>query len=77
MFGERILAAGVGGRGDAYEQPFHSLDLVYNYYPDFNSKISLKVQNLLGKDQEVLQSGIPVQTREVGQVVSLSFSYDF
>lgn len=77
VFGERILAAGVGGRGDAYEQPFHSLDLVYNYYPDFNSKISLKVQNLLGKDQEVLQSGIPVQTREVGQVVSLSFSYDF
>ena len=77
VFGERILAAGVGGRGDAYEQPFHSLDLVYNYYPDFNSKITFKIQNLLGEDQEVLQSGVPVQTREVGQILSLSYSYDF
>lgn len=77
VFGERILAAGIGGRGDAYEQPFQSLDLVYNYYPDFNSKVSLKVQNLLGEDQDVTQSGITVQAREVGQTVSLSFSYQF
>lgn len=77
VFGERILAAGIGGRGDAYEQPFHSLDLVYNYYPDFNSKISFKVQNLLGEDQEVTQSDVIVQTREVGQVFSLSYSYEF
>ena len=47
VFGERILAAGVGGREDAYEQPFHSLDLVYNYYPSFSSKIGFKVKNLL------------------------------
>ena len=77
VFGERILAAGVGGRDDAYEQPFHSLDLVYNYYPNFNSKIGLKVKNLLGEDQEVNQSGILVRSKEVGTVVSLSYSYEF
>lgn len=77
VFGERILAAGIGGRGDAYEQPFNSLDLIYNYYPDFNSKISFKVQNLLGEDQEVTQSGVLVQSREVGRVFSLSYSYEF
>lgn len=77
VFGERILAAGIGGRGDAYEQPFQSLDLVYNYYPDFNSKVSLKVQNLLGEDQDVTQSGVTVQAREVGRVISLSYSYEF
>jgi len=77
VFGERILAAGIGGRGDAYEQPFHSLDLVYNFYPDFNSKISFKVQNVLGEDQDVTQSGITVQSREVGRVFSLSYSYEF
>jgi hypothetical protein len=77
VFGERILAAGIGGRGDAYEQPFNSLDLVYNYYPDFNSKVSLKVQNLLGEDQNVTQSGVTVQAREVGQILSISYSYQF
>lgn len=77
VFGERILAAGIGGRGDAYEQPFNSLDLVYNYYPDFNSKVSFKVQNLLDEDQEVMQSGVLVQSREVGQTFSLSYSYQF
>lgn len=77
VFGERILAAGIGGREDAYEQPFQSLDLVYNYYPDFNSKVSLKVQNLLGDDQNITQSGVTVQAREVGRAISLSYSYQF
>jgi TonB-dependent receptor len=77
VFGERILAAGVGGREDAYEQPFHSLDLVYNYYPSFSSKIGFKVKNILGEDQEVTQSGILVRSKEVGTVVSLSYSYEF
>ena len=77
VFGERILAAGVGGREDAYEQPFHSLDLVYNYYPSFSSKIGFKVKNILGEDQEVTQSDILVRSKEVGTVVSLSYSYEF
>ena len=77
VFGERILASGISGREDAMEQPFHSLDLVYTYYPDFNSKIKLKLQNLLGEEQEVTQSGITVRNKEVGTGVSLSFTYDF
>ena len=77
VFGERILAAGIGGREDAYEQPFHSLDLVYNYYPTFSSKIGLKVKNILGEDQEITQSSILVRSKDVGTVVSLSYSYEF
>lgn len=77
VFGERILAAGLGGRDDAYEQPFHSLDFVYSYYPDFNSKISFKVRNLLDEDQEVTQSGIVARSREVGREFSISYSYGF
>ncbi|MGM0526365.1 MAG: TonB-dependent receptor domain-containing protein [Pseudomonadota bacterium] len=77
VFGERILAAGIGGRGDAFEQPFHSLDLVYNFYPDFNSQVSFKVKNVLDEDQDVTQSGIAVQAREVGRVWSVSYSYEF
>lgn len=77
VFGERILAAGIVGRDDAYEQPFHSLDVVYTYYPDFNSTVKLKVSNLLGEDQEVTQSGVVVRSREVGTGLSLSYKYDF
>ena len=77
VFGERILAAGVAGRDDAYEQPFHSLDVVYTYYPDFNSKIKFKVKNLLNEDQEVFQSDVVVRQREKGMAFSVSYTYEF
>jgi hypothetical protein len=77
VFGERILASGIGGRGDAYEQPFHSLDAIYTWYPDFNTKVKFKVKNLLGENQEVLQSGVAVRTREIGTTFGVSYSYEF
>ncbi|GEK09040.1 TonB-dependent receptor domain-containing protein [Pseudoalteromonas peptidolytica] len=77
VFGERILASGIGGRDDAYEQPFHSLDLVYTWYPDFNSKVKFKVKNLLNEDQEVTQSDVVVRQKDVGTSISLSYSYEF
>ncbi|MCG7535464.1 TonB-dependent receptor plug domain-containing protein [Pseudoalteromonas sp. OOF1S-7] len=77
VFGERILASGIGGREDAFEQPFHSLDLVYTWYPDFNSQVKFKVQNLLDEEQEVTQSDYIVRQKEVGTSVSLSYKYEF
>ncbi|MFT5759118.1 MAG: TonB-dependent receptor [Alteromonadaceae bacterium] len=77
VFGERIIASGVGGREDALEKPFHALDFVYTYYPSFNSQVKLKVKNLLNESQEVSQSGIAVREKEVGTTLSLSYKYDF
>ena len=77
VFGERILAAGVGGPDDAYEQPFHSLDLVYTWYPDFNSNVKFKVKNLMNEDQEVTQSDVVVRSKEVGMTFDISYSYSF
>lgn len=77
VFGERILASGVIGREDAFEQPFHSLDIVYTYYPDFNSNIKVKLQNILDEEQEVTQSDIIVRSNEIGRVISISYSYEF
>lgn len=77
VFGERILAAGVAGRDDAYEQPFHSIEAVYTYYPNFNSTIKFKVKNLLGEDQQVTQSDVVVRDRDVGTSFSLSYAYEF
>ncbi|WP_440903639.1 TonB-dependent receptor plug domain-containing protein [Catenovulum sp. SX2] len=77
VFGERIIASGIGLREDAFEQPFHSVDAVYTYYPDFNSTIKLKLQNLLGEDQEVTQSDIIVRSRDRGVSMNLSYRYEF
>jgi outer membrane receptor protein involved in Fe transport len=77
VFGERILASGINGREDAYEQPFNSLDATYSYYPDFNTTVKLTLKNLLGEDQEVTQDGILVRTRTVGTTIKLSYQYEF
>ncbi|MEW6990044.1 TonB-dependent receptor [Colwelliaceae bacterium 6441] len=77
VFGERIIASGVGGREDALEQPFHAVDLVYTFYPDFNSQVKFKVKNLLDESQKVTQSDIAVREKEVGTSISLSYTYDF
>ncbi|RUO63336.1 TonB-dependent receptor [Pseudidiomarina planktonica] len=81
VFGERIAFAGsvFGGQGidDAYEQPFHSLDAVYTWYPDFNSNVKLKLQNLLGEDIEIEQNGQTIQSQTVGTNITLEYSYSF
>lgn len=81
VFGDRIAFAGsvIGGQGldDAFEQPFHSLDAVYTWYPDFNSNVKVKLQNLLGEDIEIEQNGQIIQSQTVGTSVSLEYSYSF
>lgn len=77
VFGDRILASGIIGREDALEQPFHSVDFVYTYYPNFNSQLKLKLQNLLGEDQEVRQSDVIVRSKEVGTGISVNYTYEF
>ncbi|WP_172449416.1 TonB-dependent receptor domain-containing protein [Bowmanella denitrificans] len=76
-FGERIIVPGVSGNEDAQEQPFNSLDFVYSYYPNFNTTVKFKVQNLLGEDKEIMQENLTMWYKEVGTKVSASFSYEF
>ncbi|KKE82063.1 hypothetical protein N479_20140 [Pseudoalteromonas luteoviolacea S4054] len=77
VFGDRILAAGVNGFDDAYEQPINSLDAVYSYYPTFSTTVTLKVKNLLGQDFEVEQNGALIRSQESAQQVSLDFAVEF
>lgn len=77
VFGKRIAFAGVNGKDDAFEQPFHSLDFTYNYYPLDNMNVKFGVKNLLKQDIEILQQGEILQQRTEGQSYSLSFSYKY
>ena len=76
-FGERIIAPGVRGFEDGIENPFHSLDFVYTYYPDFNTTVKLKFQNILNEDKEIEQEGLLLRRETVGTGISASVSYDF
>lgn len=77
VFGARINFAGVNGKDDAFEQPFHSLDATYSYYPTEGLTLSLKATNLLGERTEILQQGEILQARDPGTELSASVSYKF
>lgn len=77
VFGKRIAFAGVNGKDDAYEQPFHSLDFTYSFHPMDNMSVKLGLKNILKQDIEILQQGELLQQRTEGQSYSLSFSYKY
>ncbi|PAJ76258.1 TonB-dependent receptor [Pseudoalteromonas sp. NBT06-2] len=77
VFGERIIIPGIEGQQDAMEQPFHSLDLNYSYFPDFNSSIKFKLKNLLNEEQEILADNVLVRSKEKGTEFSVQYTYQF
>jgi outer membrane receptor protein involved in Fe transport len=77
VFGKRIAFAGIDGKDDAYEQPFHSLDFTYSYNVFTDGSLKFSAKNLLNRDVEILQQGEILQSREQGVSVGLSFSQKF
>lgn len=83
VFGERVFFGAREGIDDAFEQPFHSLDLVYSFYPGVNSSIKVKVQNLLGEDKIIEQSVVggggtfDILEEEVGTAFSISYKWEY
>ncbi len=75
--GERVFFAGRGGAPDAYEQPFHSLDLVYSYYPTESLSLKFRLQNLLDSDVTIEQGGVDVLEQTVGTSFKLDLAYRF
>lgn len=75
--GPRIIFAGIAGQDDAFEQPFHSLDFVYTYYPDFNSTVKFKLSNILNQERDIEFEGSPILSETKGVGFSAGFSYDF
>jgi outer membrane receptor protein involved in Fe transport len=75
--GERLFFAGRGGEPDAYEQPFHSLDLTYSYYPTDSLSLKLRLQNLLDEKVVIEQGGVDVIEQTVGSTVKLDLTFAF
>jgi TonB-dependent receptor len=76
VFGERLYVAGRLGAPDGYEQPFHSLDVNYSFYPTDNWTVKLKVQNLLDESIEIERAGVVTFAENPGMAVALKVKYD-
>ncbi|MDX1507339.1 MAG: TonB-dependent receptor plug domain-containing protein [Woeseiaceae bacterium] len=82
VFGERLFALGRRTAAgvplpDPYEQPFHSLDLTYFWYPTDTLVFKAKVQNILGSKVEIERGGILVFEEDPGTSFLLSASWGF
>ena len=75
VFGERLFVAGRNGAPDGFEQPFHSLDLTYFWYPTDRITIKAKAQNILDESIEIERSGVVVFEEDPGTTLSLAFSW--
>ncbi|TLM76478.1 TonB-dependent receptor domain-containing protein [Microbulbifer harenosus] len=77
VFGDRLFLAGRNLAPDAYEQPFHSLDLTYSWYPTAEITVKAKMQNLLDEAIEIERANVIVFEEKPGQSFSLSAQYQF
>ncbi|MFK8015501.1 MAG: TonB-dependent receptor [Gammaproteobacteria bacterium] len=75
VFGERLYVAGRNGSPDGFEQPFHSVDLTYSWYPTDFITVKARVQNLLDEAVEIERGGILTFSEDVGQSLSLNFQW--
>ena len=77
VFGERLYVAGRLGAPDGFEQPFHSLDFTYFWYPTDTITIKVKAQNLLNETITIERSGVTVFEEDPGTTLALSVLFEF
>ncbi|MFX3658038.1 MAG: TonB-dependent receptor domain-containing protein [bacterium] len=75
-FGERIFFAGINGFDDAFEQPFHSLDVVYSYFATENLTVKFRVKNLLNDSVEIKQQGVTVIEQDIGATALVDVKWE-
>jgi len=77
VFGERLYVAGRNGAPDGFEQPFHSLDVIYSWYPTDAIKLKAKVQNLMDETISIEREGVMTFAEEPGSTFALSLEWVF
>lgn len=75
VFGERIYFGGRNQTLDAFENPFHSLDLTYSYFPTDRITVRLRAQNLLNENREFYQNDVKIVDVETGSRLRLDLSW--
>ena len=76
VFGERLFVAGRNGAPDGYEQPFHSLDFTYTWFPTDSITLKLRLRNLLDEEISIEREGVETFVEKPGRVIALNFLWD-
>ncbi|MDJ0761017.1 MAG: outer membrane beta-barrel protein [Woeseiaceae bacterium] len=61
VFGERVFYGGISGNDDAFEQPFHSLGIVYKWFPTDYVEVDVGIDNLLDEKNRFEQLNLAGQ----------------
>ena len=77
VFGERLYVAGRLGAPDGYEQPYHSLDFTYSWFPTEAITVKAKLRNILDGTVEIEREGIVVFSERPGSSASISFKWAY
>ena len=77
VFGERLYVAGRLGAPDGYEQPFHSLDFAYSWYPTETITVKAKLRNILDQAVEIQREGVVTFSERPGSTASISFKWEY
>ena len=75
-FGERIFFAGIESLDDAYEQPFHSLDLVYSWFLNENLTLKVRMKNLLDERVVIKQNDVTILEQDVGTTTLVDIRWE-
>ena len=77
VFGERLFVAGRNGAPDGFEQPFHSLDLTYSWFPNDYVIVKAKFQNLLDEELTIEREGVETFLEKPGRIFAVSVQMEF
>ncbi|MEO0974449.1 MAG: TonB-dependent receptor, partial [Pseudomonadota bacterium] len=77
VFGERLFFAERFGAPDGFEQPFHSLDVVYTWFPTDRVEAKFRVQNILDDNIEITQGGVSTIEQTLGRTGRIDISWNF
>lgn len=77
VFGERVIISGIDGFDDAMEQPFHSLDVNYTYFPTYSSQLKFKMTNILDEKKEITFDDELLRSATKGVGFSVSYKVEF
>ena len=76
VFGERLYVAGRLGAPDGYEQPFHSLDLTYSWFPTETITVKAKLKNILDQTIEIQRESIVTFEDKPGPAFAVSLKWE-
>lgn len=82
VFGERIFGAGIAGNDDAFEQPIHTLGLVYKFFPTDYLELNFQLDNILDEERQFTQVNragqeAKILTQEIGVTFGASVKVSF